>query len=142
MWTPENSHETGGTPGYMAPEVMCRQNHGMTADYFAVGVIAYECMLGYPPYRGKTCMEIRDKILAKQAAVSLHELPEGWSIDAIDFINRLLQREPSLRLGLNGLAELKQHPWLKNFVWCDLYDHKMVAPYVPNVLVLVLILSY
>jgi serine/threonine protein kinase len=46
VWTPENSHDTSGTPGYMAPEVMCRQNHGVAADYFAVGVIAYECMLG------------------------------------------------------------------------------------------------
>lgn len=34
------------TPGYMAPEVMCRQNHGFAVDYFAVGVIAYEFMLG------------------------------------------------------------------------------------------------
>ncbi len=133
MWTPENSHDTSGTPGYMAPEVMCRQNHGVAADYFAVGVIAYECMLGRRPYQGKTRKEIREQILAKQAAVRLHELPEGWSIDAMDFINRLLQRKPSLRLGLNGPAEVKQHPWLKNFVWCDLYDHKMVAPYIPNV---------
>lgn len=46
IWTPQNAHDTSGTPGYMAPEVMCRQNHGVAADYFAVGVIAYECMLG------------------------------------------------------------------------------------------------
>ena len=42
--TPDNASETSGTPGYMAPEVMCRKNHGLAADYFAVGVIAYECM--------------------------------------------------------------------------------------------------
>ena len=35
----ENSQETSGTPGYMAPEVMCRQNHGVGVDYYAVGVI-------------------------------------------------------------------------------------------------------
>jgi len=45
-WTPENSAETSGTPGYMAPEVLCRQNHGVAADYFAVGVISYEMLLG------------------------------------------------------------------------------------------------
>lgn len=45
-WSPDNSKETSGTPGYMAPEVMCRQNHGMEVDYFALGVILYECMLG------------------------------------------------------------------------------------------------
>jgi len=42
---PENYQDTSGTPGYMAPEVMCRQNHGIGVDYFAVGVIAYECMI-------------------------------------------------------------------------------------------------
>jgi len=88
-WTPENSHDTSGTPGYMAPEVMCRQNHGVAADYFAVGVIAYECMLGRRPYQGKTRKEIRDQILAKQASVRLQDLPDGWSLDAIDFVNKV-----------------------------------------------------
>ena len=40
-WKPENSHETSGTPGYMAPEVLLRQNHSFCADFYAVGVIAY-----------------------------------------------------------------------------------------------------
>lgn len=47
---PENSEETSGTPGYMAPEVMCRQNHGIAVDYFALGVIVFEFMLGYVPF--------------------------------------------------------------------------------------------
>ena len=46
VWNPDNSKDTSGTPGYMAPEVMCRQNHGVAVDYFAVGVIGYECMFG------------------------------------------------------------------------------------------------
>lgn len=41
----DNSQDTSGTPGYMAPEVMCRMNHSFTADYYALGVIAYEFML-------------------------------------------------------------------------------------------------
>lgn len=67
-WSPEtdNSKDTSGTPGYMAPEVMCRQNHGVEVDFFAVGVIAYECMLGKRPYGGKDRKEIRDHILSKQ----------------------------------------------------------------------------
>ena len=54
---PENASDTSGTPGYMgtslliinfrkAPEVMCRQNHSFGVDYFALGVIGYEFMLG------------------------------------------------------------------------------------------------
>ena len=66
-WMPEidNSNETSGTPGYMAPEVMCKNNHGIAADYFAIGVIAWECMNGRRPYQGKSRREIRDAILAK-----------------------------------------------------------------------------
>ena len=65
--TADNASETSGTPGYMAPEVMCRQNHGLTADYFAVGVIAYECMIGRRPYVGRSRREIREQILCRQA---------------------------------------------------------------------------
>ena len=46
IWREENAQDTSGTPGYMAPEVMCRQNHTTSVDYFAVGVMAYECMFG------------------------------------------------------------------------------------------------
>lgn len=138
---PENSHDTSGTPGYMAPEVMCRQNHGVAADYFAVGVIAYECMLGRRPYQGKSRREIRDQILAKQVVVKFQDLPRGWSLEAADFINRvkclvlfqLLQRKPSSRLGLNGPSEVKNHPWLKGISWDDLCEHKLIAPYIPKV---------
>jgi serine/threonine protein kinase len=38
---PNNSADTSGTPGYMAPEVMCRQDHSFPVDYYALGVIAY-----------------------------------------------------------------------------------------------------
>lgn len=54
IWKPENSQDTSGTPGYMAPEVMCRHNHGVAVDYFALGVIIYECMLGKRPYVGRS----------------------------------------------------------------------------------------
>lgn len=43
---PDNNADTSGTPGYMAPEVMCRQNHGIAVDYYAMGIIGYEFMLG------------------------------------------------------------------------------------------------
>ena len=89
IWNPENSRDTSGTPGYMAPEVMCRQNHGVAADYFALGIFTYECMLGKRPYQGRNRKEIRDQILAKQVGVKLQELPRSWSLDSIDFVNKV-----------------------------------------------------
>jgi len=49
----------------MAPEVMFKQNHGVAADFFAVGVIAYECIIGKRPYLGRNRREIREAILNK-----------------------------------------------------------------------------
>ena len=89
IWQIENAKDTSGTPGYMAPEVMCRQNHGITADYFALGVIAYECMNRRRPYLGKSRKEIRDGILARQVQISRDAIPEGWSVESADFINRV-----------------------------------------------------
>ncbi|CAD8055876.1 unnamed protein product [Paramecium sonneborni] len=117
IWKPDNDNDTSGTPGYMAPEVMCRQAHGVASDYFAVGVIAYECMMGKRPYIGKTRKEIRDQIMAKQVLIKMNQVPEGWSEEAADFINRTLQRKPMNRLGFNGPEEVQSHPWFKNIDW-------------------------
>lgn len=49
----ENHQDTSGTPGYMSPEVICRNNHTYAADYFALGVMGYEFMFGKRPYNGR-----------------------------------------------------------------------------------------
>ena len=87
----ENSSETSGTPGYMAPEVMCAQNHSYFVDFFAVGVMAFEFMYGVRPYLGKNRKEIKDLILAKQVQIKPGDIPEGWSIEAADFINKVIK---------------------------------------------------
>jgi serine/threonine kinase 32 len=69
---------------------MCRQNHGVAADYFAVGVIAFECMNGRRPYVGKSRREIREQILARQAHIKRNEIPDGWTLEAADFINKVI----------------------------------------------------
>ena len=97
----ENAKDTSGTPGYMAPEVMIRQNHSIGVDHFALGVIAYELMLGRRPYLGRNRKEIRDHILSKQVTVSPCEVPKGWSQESVSFVNALLARKASQRLGSN-----------------------------------------
>jgi len=132
VWRPDNSSDTSGTPGYMAPEVMCRQNHGVAVDYFALGIMTYEFMMGRRPYQGRSRKEIRDQILAKQVQLKKNEVPEGWSLEAADFINRLIQRKPVNRLGLNGPAEVKAHPWLKSYPWQKIMNKEIDPPFVPS----------
>lgn len=93
---------TAGTASHMAPEVICGQAHGITSDYYSLGVVCYQCMLGNLPYTGKNRKEIRENILNHQVQIKKDEIPEDWSLEAADFINRLLQRRPINRLGLNG----------------------------------------
>ncbi|CAD8095845.1 unnamed protein product [Paramecium sonneborni] len=129
---PENSSDTSGTPGYMAPEVMYRQNHTYAVDYYALGVIAYEFMLGRRPYVGRSRQEIRDQIMAKQVQIKKSEIPDNWSIEGADFINRLIQRKPQQRLGFNDSQEIKQHPWFQNFPWQKLQNFELIPPFQPN----------
>jgi hypothetical protein len=55
-----------------------------------MGVIAYECMFGKRPFVGKDRKEIRDHILSKQIQIKAKDLPEGWSREAMDFINKCI----------------------------------------------------
>lgn len=74
----------------VAPEVICRTNHNATADYFAVGVITYELMMGKRPYQSKTRKELRKEIISRQVVVKAAEIPEGWSHEAADFISKVV----------------------------------------------------
>ena len=83
----DNSSETSGTPGYMAPEVLMGQNHSFTVDFFAIGVMGYEFMNGQRPYLGKNRKEIKNVVLRKQAKINPNDLPVNWSVDSMNFIN-------------------------------------------------------
>ena len=127
-----NAKETSGTPGYMAPEVMKGQNHTYAVDFFALGIMGYEFMLGRRPYNGRSRREIKEQMLSKNVQISLGDLPNGWSEDAGDFFNKLLQRKPDLRLGYRGIKELKQHQWLKYFPWDSLLKKELISPFIPE----------
>ena len=132
VYRKDNNKDTSGTPGYMAPEVMNGQNHTIAVDYFALGVIGYELMMRKRPYLGKNRKEIKEKIMSQQVQVKKNMVPQGWSIESADFINRLLQRKPANRLGLRGPTEVKEHPWFKDYDWKNLYLGKLKAPFLPK----------
>ena len=129
----DNSSETSGTPGYMAPEVLLAQNHSFPVDFFAIGIMGYEFMLGERPYMGRSRKEIKHLVLRKQAKIEEDMIPYGWTYESVDFINRCLKRKYSKRLGyVNGVAELKEHIWFYNFSWDKLYNKKLRAPFIPK----------
>ena len=130
---PDNSNETSGTPGYMAPEVMKAKNHSFPVDFFAIGVIGYEFMLGKRPYYGKNRKEIKEQMLSTPAFIKEENIAHGWSTDSADFINLLLKRKEEKRLGYkNGAIELMNHPWLKYYPWTELKNKTLLAPFIPE----------
>ena len=131
-WRPENHQDTSGTPSYMAPEVLCRRNHSYSVDFYALGVIMYECIVGKRPYLGKSRREIKEQVLAKQAAIKPSDVYTKWSFEAILFCNKLIQRKRTKRLGENSVSELMNHPWLADFDWRALERKAIRSPFVPH----------
>jgi serine/threonine protein kinase len=130
----DNSSETSGTAGYISPEVLCQQTHGPTADVFALGVICYELLLGNRPYDGLSRKEMRTQVLSKQVRIEPKDIDSSkMSSEGVQFINKCLERKPSLRLGFEkGTQSLKEHPWFKDFPWDELQNRIVQSPYRPT----------
>ena len=127
----DNSSETSGTPGYMAPEVLLAKNYTFTVDFFAIGVIGYEFMMGKRPYNGNNRKQIKQLMLKTQVKIDIDKV--DWSEESVDFINRCLKRKESRRLGYtDGIKELKEHKWFDGFDWDKVYHKKLVAPFIPK----------
>ena len=110
---------------------MLGNEYNCSSDYFGLGIIAYELMLNRRPYFGRNRKEIKEKILASQIQIKRNEVPENWSFEAADFVNKLIQRKPIKRLGYHGIQEIKAHPWFKYYNWKNLYLKKEIAPFIP-----------
>ena len=127
-----NKKDTSGTIGYLAPEVLCNVNHNFSIDYYAVGIITFELIFGHRPYIGKNKHEVKQLILTKQAKVDYNDLPEGFSNNIADFINKLIQRKPKNRLGKNNIDEVLNHTWFGDFDWDNCAKKNLRAPYIPK----------
>jgi serine/threonine protein kinase len=126
-----NKKDTSGTVGYLAPEVLCNVNHNFSIDYYAVGIITYELMYGHRPYLGKTKHEVKQLILTRQAEIEYEDLPEGFSNETADFINKLIQRKPKNRLGKDSINEVIGHPWFNGFDWDNANKKKIESSLSP-----------
>lgn len=105
----------------MAPEILARKNHSYSVDYFAIGIIVHECILGFRPYSGKTRKDYRQQVYAKQARIKRNHVSSSeWSDEAIDFCNQLIQRKTCKRLGENSINEILSHSWLKDVDWLSI----------------------
>ncbi|CAN2391653.1 Protein kinase C, partial [Pristimantis euphronides] len=99
----------GGTPGYISPEMMNFMPHGPGADYFSIGVIVYELCTGYLPFHAANLNQY-EKSLRRDPCYPKFMVPEIKHL-----IGRLLCKDPSQRLGVNG--DIRTHPYFRNINW-------------------------
>jgi serine/threonine protein kinase len=122
---------TVGTPDYIAPEILQRSGYGKEVDWWSLGVIMYECLVGYPPFYADDPVSTCRKIMAWRTSLVLpREVASVLSVHCVDFMKKLLSAAPS-RLGREGFDEVKNHPW---FARVDLaMISTLRAPYVPQI---------
>ncbi|XP_064294386.1 microtubule-associated serine/threonine-protein kinase 4 isoform X2 [Phalacrocorax carbo] len=117
-----------GTPEYIAPEVILRQGYGKPVDWWAMGIILYEFLVGCVPFFGDTPEELFGQVISDE--INWPEKDEAPPPDAQDLITLLLRQNPLERLGTGGAYEVKQHHFFKGLDWNSLLRQK--AEFIPQ----------
>lgn len=123
------AYSTVGTPDYIAPEVLLKKGYGMECDWWSLGAIMYEMLVGYPPFYSDEPMSTCRKIVNWRSHLKFPEEAK-LSPEAKDLISKLLCNVDQ-RLGTKGADEIKAHPWFKGIEWDKLYQ--IEAAFIPEV---------
>lgn len=121
-----------GTPEYLAPELVLGKGHNKGVDYWALGVLIYEMIVGYSPFAGANQadqMQICQNIVRQTL-----EFPTTVSEPCRDLISKLLERDQTKRLGLihGGAQAIRSHAWFAGLNWDRVYKKQESAPYKPK----------
>ena len=123
------AYSTVGTPDYIAPEIFIHEGYGQECDWWSLGAIMFECLIGWPPFCSETPHETYRKILNWQETL---QIPEDihLSPESEDLIKKLLTSSEN-RLGrYGGAEEIKQHPFFRGVDWDSI--RKVDAPFIPK----------
>ena len=121
-----NLYEISGTPVYMAPESIAQKFQDFTIDFYSLGIICYECIMGHRPYEASNRHEVKKILNEKDIRI---EKDDRISLVCESFINGLLEKNPSERLGCHSDAlELKENLFFKGFNWDVLRRQKYISP--------------
>merc|ERR1712130_324667 len=123
---------TVGTPDYIAPEVFGTTGYGQECDWWSLGVIMYECLVGYPPFYADDPMSTCRKIVAwKRTLVFPDEV--DMTKTAMDLITKLIAdvKKSKSRPARLNYKQLKAHPFFKNTNWKNIRNE--TAAIVPQV---------
>ena len=118
-----------GSIAYLAPEMLKKQGHGKAVDWYLLGVLFYEMLVGIPPFFTEHKEEIFHNIEYGQL-----QIPKFVSKDVSELLKALLQRDPNKRLGsgIRDAMEIREHKYFKDVNWNDVYLKKIKPPVMKN----------
>eukprot|EP00063_Salmo_salar_P056460 XP_014031295.1 PREDICTED: serine/threonine-protein kinase N2-like isoform X4 [Salmo salar] len=119
-----------GTPEFLAPEVLTDTSYTRAVDWWGLGVLIYEMLVGESPFPGDDEEEVFDSIVNDEV-----RYPRFLSTEAIAIMRRLLRRNPERRLGSGekDADEIKKQPFFRGLDWEALLQRKLPPPFVPSI---------
>ncbi|CDQ60760.1 unnamed protein product [Oncorhynchus mykiss] len=117
-----------GTPEYIAPEVILRQGYGKPVDWWAMGIILYEFLVGCVPFFGDTPEELFGQVISDE--INWPEGEDAPPADSQELITLLLRQNPLERMGTGGAYEVKHHQFFHTLDWDSLLRQK--AEFIPQ----------
>ena len=117
-----------GSPAYLAPEMLKRSGHGKSTDWYLLGVLLYEMLVGIPPYYSNNKEQLYENIQRGPL-----KLPNFLSEEARSLLIALMNRNPHKRLGagVGGASAIKSHPFFANLDWRAAENRELPVP-LPN----------
>uniref|UniRef100_A0A8C0VTP5 protein kinase C n=1 Tax=Cyanistes caeruleus TaxID=156563 RepID=A0A8C0VTP5_CYACU len=118
-----------GTPEFLAPEVLTDVSYTRAVDWWGLGVLIYEMLVGESPFPGDDEEEVFDSIVNDEV-----RYPRFLSTEALSIIRKLLRKCPERRLGAGekDAEEIKIQPFFKGIDWDALFARRLKPPFVPT----------
>ena len=130
--TDEVAKTFAGTPDYMAPEIIINKGYSFPVDWWSLGVLTYEMIIGFTPFFTKKGQQALFTLIRDKPVFFPKKEKHGIQLskEAEDFIKRCTEKDPTKRI--NKIEEIIAHPWFADIDSTKMLNKELEAPFVPK----------